>query len=84
MSPEIKIAFSREVPRGACVVGRQEDENKYVPISITDCQGTDLMALGIARKMLKDGETPVFVFGSEDEMEENADKIRMAFDDYNE
>jgi len=83
MSPEIKVAFSREVPRGSCIIGihNKEEDLKYMPIAITDCQSTDIFADGIVRKLLKEGENPVIVFGSEEEMEENINIIYKAFGD---
>lgn len=82
MSPEVKIAFSREVPRGACVVGVEREGLKYDPVAITDSQSTDLFSLGIARKLLNEGKNVIFVFGSEGEMKENVNKIAKAFENY--
>ena len=82
MSPEIKVAFSREVLKGACVVGKEEEQpQRYTPVAISDCLGTDFVIDGIVRKMLKDGENPMIIFNNEEEMEENLERIQNAFGD---
>ena len=82
MSPEIKLAFSREVPKGSCVIGREvEGKTAYTPVAISDSMSTDIFVCGIARKIIDDGENPVIVFHDEEEMEENEERIRRAFED---
>lgn len=81
MSPEIKVAVSREVPKGACVVGKERGEGRYEPIAISDATATDLFIDGVVRRELKKGEDVIILFNSEDEMVENYEHIANAFGD---
>jgi len=81
MSPEIKVAFSKEIPKGACVVGKERGEGKYEPIAMSDSTSTDLFIDGVVRKELKNGGDIVILFGSEEEMLENYEHIADAFGD---
>ena len=81
MSPEIKVAVSKEIPQGACVIGKEVSQGKYEPIAISDSTSTDLFIDGIVRKELKNGSDIVILFGSEDEMVDNYEHIANAFGD---
>jgi hypothetical protein len=81
MSPEIKVAVSREIPKGACVVGKERRGGKYEPIAISDSTATDLFINGIVRRELERGEDVIILFNSEDEMMENHEHIANAFGD---
>ena len=81
MSPEIKVAVSKEISKGACVVGKEVGQGKYEPIAISDSTATDLFIDGVVRRELKKGEDVIILFNSEDEMVENYEHIANAFGD---
>jgi len=81
MSPEIKVAVSKEIPKGACIIGKEVNQGKYEPIAISDSTSTDLFIDGVVRRELKRGEDVIILFNSEDEMVDNYEHIANAFGD---
>ena len=81
MSPEIKVAVSKEIPQGACVIGKEVGQDEYEPIAMSDSTSTDLFIDGVVRKELKNGNNVVVLFRSEKEIIDNYEHIANAFGD---